>query len=363
MKILLLTPKLNGRDGISLVSRTALAALKQTGTENRIEVRTLAPENFLPEQVSEACVCRSASGSKLRYLAWSTEDLLGGGRFDLVIAMHIHLAPAALAGPFAGSRLAVFLHGIEVWKPLTPLQHLAVRRASCVLANSQYTADLFRKRNPWYENCHVRVCPLGLPAVQGGGEVCDERYALIVGRMVKQEQYKGHDRLIELWPKLLEHAPGFRLLIAGDGEDRPRLEAKAKDRGVQDEVKFLGLVDDSTLLELYQNCSFFVMPSTGEGFGLVFLEAMRAAKPCIAAIGAASEVVEHGVCGFIVDPKVSETLLDAMLQLIRDPERARRMGCAGHERFMRMFTAEAFAARFTQALDLCSVPENSLCAG
>lgn len=360
MKILLLTPKLNGSDGISGVSRTALTAIKQTGL---LEVRSLAAETFTPEQLVNGCSCKSAFDSKLRYVGWSLQSLLRGRRFDLVIAMHIHLAPIGIAQNMRGSRLAIFLHGIEAWKPLTVLENLAVQRASYVLANSRYTAERFKEINSQHKDCEIQICPLGVPALEARRDCRDGRYALIVGRMAPNHEYKGHDLLLELWGEVQKQAPGFRLLVAGDGANRARLEQKASSLGLQGQVEFLGLVDDRRLLELYQNCSFFLMPSTGEGFGLVFLEAMRAGKACIAGEGAASEVVDDGVSGFVVNPRSRERVLEAVLQLIRDPERARSMGSAGYERFMRLFTAETFSRRFTQALDMWEPAEDEQCAG
>jgi len=363
MTILVLTPKLNGRDGISGVSRTALTAIKQSGKTGLLEVRSLAAETFTPEQLANGCSCKSAFDSKLRYVGWSLQSLLRGRRFDLVIALHIHLAPIGIAQNMTGSRLAIFLHGIEAWKPLTWLEDLAVQRASYVLANSHYTAEHFKEINSQHKDCEIQVCPLGIPALEARRDCRDGRYALIVGRMAPNHEYKGHDLLLELWDEVQKQAPGFRLLVAGEGANRTRLEQKAKSLGLQGQVEFLGLVDDRRLLELYQNCSFSIMPSTGEGFGLVFLEAMRAGKACIAGEGAASEVVDDGVSGFVVNPRSRERVLEAILQLIRDPERARRMGSAGYDRFMRLFTAQTFNGRFTQALDMRETAKDEQCAG
>jgi phosphatidylinositol alpha-1,6-mannosyltransferase len=358
MKVLLLTPKLNGSDGISLVSRTALAALQEHGGLD-VEVRTLAAESFSGEQHTAGVVCRSAGDSKARYVSWSFESLLRGRRYDLVIVMHIHLAPLAIARALAGSRLAIFLHGIEVWKPLTWLEHQAIRRASCLIANSRYTAARFKQVNPQHARREILTCSLGVPALPRPRSDGDGGYALIVGRMVRQSQYKGHELLLELWTEVQRHAPGFQLVVAGDGEDRPRLQRKAQELGLEGHVRFTGLVDDATLLQLYQDCSFFLMPSTCEGFGLVFLEAMRAGKACIAGIGASAEVVEDGVTGYVVDPAARGDLLARILELIANPERARRMGAAGYERFRRHFTAEDFGRRFLDclAMNRAEVPQ------
>ena len=86
-------------------------------------------------------------------------------------------------------------------------------------------------------------------------------------------------------------------LVVGDGSDLSRLQSKAVRLKLGNAVEFAGNVSEERLYAFYRDCSFFVMPSRAEGFGLVFLEAMRAGKPCIGAEGAAAEIIEHGVCG------------------------------------------------------------------
>src|SRR5205807_7946290 len=141
-------------------------------------------------------------------------------------------------------------------------------------------------------------------------------------------------------------APNAKLVIAGGGDDRPRLEAKRDALGLQDGVEFLGRVPDEDLQALYRGCAFFVMPSAGEGFGLVFLEAMRAGKACIGARGAAAEIIQHGVTGLIADPLRDDDVYAAVVQLFDDPAQCAAFGRAGATRFHAEFTDARFAARF-----------------
>ncbi len=166
--------------------------------------------------------------------------------------------------------------------------------------------------------------------------------------MAAEERYKGHDVLLDLWPRVTAEVPGARLVIAGEGNDRARLEAKAAP--LEDGVSFLGRVSDETLAALYRHCAFFVMPSRDEGFGLVFLEAMRAGKACIGGIGAAAEIIEDGVTGLVVDPADPEQVLKAVLRLYREPETRERMGRAGAARVAARFTEGHFSRRFLALL-------------
>jgi phosphatidyl-myo-inositol dimannoside synthase len=169
--------------------------------------------------------------------------------------------------------------------------------------------------------------------------------------MSSDERYKGHDPLLDLWSAVLSDFSEARLVIAGDGDDRGRLEAKARDLGLAHRVTFAGRVSDDELRRLYRDCAFFVMPSSGEGFGLVFLEAMRAAKACIGGLGAASEIIEDGVTGLVVDPADTTAVSSAIVRLFRDPGLATSMGQAGRHRVAEHFTADHFRARLRAILE------------
>jgi phosphatidylinositol alpha-1,6-mannosyltransferase len=200
----------------------------------------------------------------------------------------------------------------------------------------------------------LQVCHLGIsmqapePAPVGRLGL----FALVVGRMVAEERYKGHDLLIEYWPRIVSEFPNASLIVAGEGDDRPRLQAKAVRLGLGERVKFLGEVSDEVLSALYKDCALYVMPSRNEGFGLVFLEAMRAGKACIGAVGAASEVILDEITGIVVNPEQPEQVLQATLRLFRSPELRNRMGRAGAERFASHFVNEQFHRRIRASLAL-----------
>jgi glycosyltransferase involved in cell wall biosynthesis len=260
--------------------------------------------------------------------------------------------------------MSIFLHGIEVWKPLRPRERMAMRTASTVLANSAVTVQKFFEANSQFGDLHIDLCPLGIASCAGA--VAEPflkrgRFALIVGRLVGESRYKGHDILIDLWSAVLEQFPDFKLVIAGDGPDRRRLEEKAAALGLSEAVTFTGLLSDEKLERLYRDCEFFVMPSLAEGFGLVYLEAMRAGKACVAAPGAAASVIEDGKTGVIVDPRRRDELLRALISLVEHPQRTAEMGAAGYERFRNTFTAEHFSNSLMNALQF-SEKGDAVCA-
>jgi phosphatidylinositol alpha-1,6-mannosyltransferase len=340
----------NGRDGISLVSRVAAAALVAHGLPVNIYSLTNEPHTEVPAGMR----LWNAENNAYKYVAKVASGALGAvSTNDRVLAMHVHLAGTALPLVWRGAKLSIFLHGIEVWKPLRLRERMALRAASTVLANSDCTVQRFCEVNPEFRDLPVDLCPLGIAPLDdpvAGPRLKPGRFALIVGRLAGESRYKGHDELLELWPAVLEQFPDFGLVIAGDGSYRPHLQAKVSALGLQDAVHFTGLVSDEELQQLYRDCDFFVMPSMGEGFGLVYLEAMRAHKACIGAPGAAASIIENGQTGIIADPRRKDELLAAILTLIGQPQRTVQMGNAGYERFLSNFTADRFGKTLLAAL-------------
>jgi glycosyltransferase involved in cell wall biosynthesis len=136
---------------------------------------------------------------------------------------------------------------------------------------------------------------------------------LTVGRWDSTERYKGADTLLAALPQVLKTAPDASLVLVGDGDDRPRLEHLARDLGVSEHARFLHGLTPEQLFTCYKNCEVFALPSHGEGFGFVFLEAMACAKPVIGgAHGGIPDIVEDGVRGLLVPHGDAERLAQAL---------------------------------------------------
>jgi phosphatidylinositol alpha-1,6-mannosyltransferase len=270
------------------------------------------------------------------------------------------LGPARLQGwlpPGLRAPYLVPLYGIEAWRPLRAGRLRALRQATIRLAVSAHTRAGLLSANQGIGA--VEVLPLCLeerpPAGEVDGEVLGRAgrdFLLIVGRMGASERYKGHEALFATLPRLLAERPTTRLVVAGDGDDRPRLEARAAALGLAPQVCFTGFVSEATLGELYRRAALFVMPSRGEGFGLVYLEAMRAGKPCVAArASAAAEIVADQETGLLVDPEDPADLTAALGRLLADPGLARAMGERGRRRGEQLFTPERFRRRLWPLLE------------
>jgi phosphatidylinositol alpha-1,6-mannosyltransferase len=179
------------------------------------------------------------------------------------------------------------------------------------------------------------------------------RAALLVGRMWPSEGGKGHDHLIEAWPAVRMRAPDAELWIVGDGDNRARLEERARAHGVAGAVRFFGRVSDAELCDLYRRAALFAMPSCQEGFGLVYAEAMWHGLPCIGSTAdAAGEVIADGETGLLVPYGDVHAIGSAVASLLTDPARAEAMGRAGMRRARERFTYERFRRDLLAALEL-----------
>ena len=148
--------------------------------------------------------------------------------------------------------------------------------------------------------------------------------------------------------------------IAGGGDDRPRLESKARELGIASSVRFTGAVSPEELAVCYHRCSVFAMPARteldareprGEGFGIVYLEAMAHSKAVVGPrVGAPAEFICAGEHGLLVDPANAVEVANALIELLEDPERARRMGEAARKFVTREFSFESFCKRLREGL-------------
>ena len=301
-----------------------------------------------------------------------------GGRVDWLLFNHVGIARVQRLVPKPVRRpYAVFVHDVEAWDPgLTPDRVATLRGASLRVANSRYTATRVAQSHP--EIGPIVACPLGLLEQDAEGAVasaapaglepvhCDGGSAqptegidrvgslcvMILGRLQANERYKGHDELLECWPQVVARVPTAQLAVVGLGDDRSRLREKARALGIASHVLFCGFLPAPALSGLWERVAVFAMPSAREGFGLVYLEAMRAGRPCVGSISdAAGDIIVDHETGLLVDRANRTALAEALVTLLTNVSMRKALGEAGRRRFLAEFTAERFAARLRGAID------------
>jgi phosphatidylinositol alpha-1,6-mannosyltransferase len=332
--------------GVAVVSRLLWSAFQQQWAAARllVLVRGSAPQPTFSE--------------KVRY-ALTLAAIQGAGSTDWILFSHLGLAkPLGVMPVRLRRRYAIFLHGIEVWRPLTAGERMLLTGAELRLSNSAYTAARVMEMHP--DVGPVVPCPLALPdrvpghAPGSSGSPTaplGPHAVLIVGRMLRSERYKGHDELIDAWPRVTAAVPDAQLVVAGAGDDLPRLREKAAGSVAAGSIVFTGFVDEDTLTGLYEQCALFALPSRAEGFGLVYLEAMAHRRACIGSVhDAARDVIVDGVTGRLVDQDDSDRLAETIVESLRDEQQRARMGEAGYQRLQEQFTFDRFSARLRPLL-------------
>jgi phosphatidyl-myo-inositol dimannoside synthase len=268
---------------------------------------------------------------KAAYVARVLRAVASRPRFDLLFCGHINMAVVGAAAAVLLRRpWWLQIHGIDAWDPPPErLTRAAVARADLVTAVSRHTRRRFLGWADHLEAHQVRVLPNVVdPRFTPGPKpahllqrygLTGKRVLLTVGRLAAAERYKGHDRVIAALAGL---RPGFADLVyvvVGDGDDRTRLEALAREFDAADSVLFLGEVPDEELVDHYRMADIFVMLSTGEGFGIVFLEAMACGVPAIGGdVDGSTDPLSCSPLGKVVPP---EQLADAIAQILDNPPR------------------------------------------
>jgi phosphatidylinositol alpha-1,6-mannosyltransferase len=267
-----------------------------------------------------------------------------------VIATHLNLAPLAVAAAkLARGRSILILHGDEIGMSRSRLRCFAAQHTDRVLAVSRATARR-GETELGLRGAFVHVVNSGLNleiATPRTEAPPSSARLLTVTRL--DEAYKHVDNLL----RAMQIAPlaSARLTIVGDGPRRSVLERLAVDIGVTERVSFTGRVDDETLRHLYRDNDLFVLPSTGEGFGLVYVEAMAHGLPCIGAAGCGTEdAIDDGVTGRLVDQPTPAAIAAAVAWAL-DPSRYAVLSAAAVARARDYLSADAYGRRLFAALE------------
>lgn len=286
-------------------------------------------------------------------------------RPDVILYGHVLLAPLSLAARVVcpKAKNLLFAYGVEVWgKPfrsMLPWEPAALRFGiHGVIAVSRFTAE--RMKQAYRFDAHrYRILPCAIDYIREwpsswrlNRPAADSPILLTVARLAEKDRGKGIDKVLLALPRVVKRFPRVQYLIVGDGPLKEEFASLAERLGVQDHVRFLGRVSDEHLAALYSSASVFVMPSSQEGFGIVYLEAWAHGVPVIAGkYDAGSEVVTHGLNGMVVDPEATDELAEAIIWLLAHPVEACAMGQAGYETVKRQYTHEHFRARLASILE------------
>ncbi|GAA4854104.1 hypothetical protein GCM10023332_01690 [Luteimonas vadosa] len=264
---------------------------------------------------------------KLAY-AWLLLRLAGAQRPELVICTHLNYGPVALVARILfGIPYAVVGHGVEVDPGMSVLRRMALRRASAVWVVSRWTRDRARALGVHPDRIEIlgntvdpgRFHPgTTSDSLRSGLAVpAGARVVLTVARLDPAEGYKGCDAVLRALPRLNAAMGAVHYVIAGRGEDEVRLRELARQLKIEDRVHFAGFVDGSDLPGYYATADVYAMPSLGEGFGIVFLEAMASGTPVLGGnLDGTLDALDDGRLGALVDPRDDDAVASGLQSLL-----------------------------------------------
>ena len=235
---------------------------------------------------------------------------------------------------------AVWAHGIEVWDEVRADRRAALERAEIVLVNSAYTREraeptLGRLRN-------VRLCRLGAYSDEAGAACAPRmgRRRRCCSAASSRAGRRGRALLVSLWPRVVAAVPDARLLLVGKGPALEALRDLARKSPPAANIEVAGFVPEAEIEAVWARASVFAMPSLTEGFGLVFIEAMRRGLPVIASRADAGQRGQPRRRHRLQRRRATTRtrLVDALVALLRDRDLGARLGAAGQARWREEFS-------------------------
>jgi phosphatidyl-myo-inositol dimannoside synthase len=335
-----------GLSGIAQFNRDLIWAL--ANCLPKLQVIFVSRQRRLSSAVDRPEVTLVPTTTKLSFVLAAIQSTLKI-RPDLVICGHLYLLPAAMACQLV-TRAPTWLitHGIEAWTtPRRLFVLLALKKIQRVLSVSSFTKDRLLTWAPISPDS-IQVFPnaIDLNRFAPGSKprYLEERYKiagrkviLTVGRIDARERYKGHDVVLDVLQDLYQADPRIIYLVVGTGTDASRLKEKAVNLGLADRVIFAGQVPESEKVDHYRLADVFAMPGSGEGFGIVYLEAAACGVPVLGSrLDASQEVIESASIGLAVDPRSRVEVKEALVDLLARGHSAK----PGVARFSRDMLAE-----------------------
>ena len=285
-------------------------------------------------------------------------------RPDLVISTHLNFG-------IAGYMLKILTrtpywcvaHGVEAWNLHRRVARLGLLKSDLILAVSNYTRERLLKEQPLQPE-QVVVLPNTIdPETIKPGPKPDylmrrhaltvrDKVILTVARLAEPERYKGYDQILRALPTIRQEVPDLKYVLVGEGEDRTRIEALIRQLNICDAVILAGGVPQKELGDYYNLCDVFAMPSKGEGFGIVYLEALVCGKPVLAGDSdGSSEPLQNGELGTLVNADDVAQIATQIVAILREQGAgSREPGANLRERTLTKFGFDAFEARLKAML-------------
>ena len=280
--------------------------------------------------------------------------------------IHAHWVEPGFLGALVkrqvGCPLVLTVHRIQQQSIARVVYNVTFEASNLILFNSAFTKSVARDLGL---RCKGEVIYQGYDSRYFGQVLADQRWrqrlcisleapmVLALGRMV---EWKGFHILLESWPQILLQCPQARLVLAGDGPQKPRLLQLAEKLGVSDSVRFPGAISKYDVPLLMADADVFCNPGimsrdgSCETLGIAVIEAMSCGLACVGSrVGGIPEIIVDGQTGLLVEPGVPSALAEAISRLITQRDMRERMAQVGRARVRERFSWSKIAARTFQA--------------
>jgi len=309
MKILIFTNNYNTIGGIQQYTKNFIRALKELN--QNFEIVLLKKSNLFYKILF-------IIESFLKFMFYKP---------DFILCNHVNFTPLAyFYKKIFKANYGFIAYGIEVWNLKN---HLGLTNTNFIVSLSRYTKNKILENNKNF-NFDIQIIN---PAVEtekfkplnSREEVLakynlpsDQKIILTICRFDKSEKYKGYDKVIETLPKVLDKIRNIIYVLVGEGNDIDDLNMLIEELNLKEKVYFLGSIKNDLIPQILSIADVFVMPSKGEGFGIVFIEALACGVPVIAGNKDASiEALLGGELGILVDPDNIDEIAEAIIKVLK----------------------------------------------
>jgi glycosyltransferase involved in cell wall biosynthesis len=257
-----------------------------------------------------------------------TKTLINRPQF--ILCGHINFAPLAFfLYRITGIPYGIIVHGIDAWEIKNAWKIKALEDAEKIISVSAYTRDrLIKEQNlspdkiellpVTFDAERFQISPKANYLLERYGLKSNQPVILTVTRLSSGDRYKGYDQIIQALPEIKRYIPDVHYILAGKGDDQPRIERLIAQLNLQDSVTLTGFVADLELCAHYNLCDVFAMPSRGEGFGIVYLEALACGKPTLGGNqDGAIDALCHGELGALVNPLDVDAIAQTLIQILQ----------------------------------------------
>lgn len=323
------------KGGIQVYLKDLLQAFLDNIPEIKIRISNKLDKGDNKKNLNSKKTCFIFHGNTPNYLRtihFSWSSLIGSlaDKPSLIVTGHINFAPLAyLIHSFIGTPYWIVVHGTDAWGIKDPIKQKALKAADKIVAVSNYTRDRLLQEQSLepskisllpvtFDVSRFEIAPKPKYLLDKYGLEPNQPVILTVTRLSRSDGYKGYDKVIQSLLHIRQQIPNIHYLIVGKGDDCTRIEQLVQSLNLQEHVTLTGFIPDKELGDHYNLCDVFAMPSKGEGFGIVYLEALACGKPTLGGNqDGAIDALCQGEIGALVDPDNVYQIAQTLIQILQ----------------------------------------------